>query len=113
MDLLYSRYTSPFEFMNLYINRGRFGEFVSGILEMEHKRKEEKAEKEDEDKLWSLYIHSLPDKSFNEWKKELIVSRPEKQSEEYAATGNDSLTKNEIDAMIRNSQDILNNFVPY
>lgn len=113
MDLLYSRYASPFEFMNLYINGGRFGEFVSELLEMEQRRKKEKAEKEDEDRLWSLYIHSMPDKSFAEWKKELIVSEPKKPSEDYVASADESVTKDEIDAMIRSSQDILNNFTPY
>lgn len=99
--------------MNLYINEGRFGEFVSKLLETEYKRKKEKAEKEDEDKLWSLYIHSMPDKSFTEWKKDLIVSRPEKQLEDHRILAESYLTKDDIDGMIRNSQDILNNFTPY
>ena len=113
MDLLYSRYASPFEFMNLYINGGRFGEFVSKLLETDYKRKKEKAEKEDEDKLWSLYIHSMPDRSFEEWKKELVISVPEKRPEDHRAPEGDSLTEDHINEMIRNSQDILNNFTPY
>lgn len=99
--------------MNLYINGGRFGEFVSGLLEIEYKRKKEMAEKEDEDKLWSLYIHSLPDKSFNEWKKDLVDFIPEKQPEGHRGSEEGSLTKDEINEMILNSQDILNSFTPY
>ena len=46
MDLLYSRYASPMEFMNVYIEQECFGEFVTKILEMETERKEQEAQKE-------------------------------------------------------------------
>lgn len=71
MDLLYSRYASPFEFMQFYIGQGRFGEFVSEILEMDYKRKKQEAEKENDNRLWSIYIRSFSDKTFDEWKKDL------------------------------------------
>ena len=71
MDLLFSRYASPLDFMKLYINQGRFGEFVEGIVGLENKRKKEKQEKENDDKLWQAYIRSMSEKSFIEWKKEL------------------------------------------
>lgn len=71
MDLLYSRYASPFEFMGIYIGQGRFGEFVGSILEMDIRRKKETAQKDDEDKLWLAYIHSMTDKTFTDWKDEL------------------------------------------
>lgn len=71
MDLLFSRYASPLDFMKLYINQGRFGEFVEGIISLENKRKKEEQEKEDDDKLWQAYIRSMSEKSFIDWKKEL------------------------------------------
>ena len=71
MDLLFSRYASPLDFMNLYINQGRFGEFVEGIIDLENKRRKKEQEQENDDKLWQAYIHSMSDKSFIEWKKEL------------------------------------------
>lgn len=83
MDLLYSRYASPMEFMRLYIEQGRFGEFVTEIIEMDNKRKREAAKKEDDDRLWTAYIHSMSDKSFNDWKKELFT---QKQPEDYSMT---------------------------
>ena len=52
MDLLFSRYASPLDFMKLYINQGRFGEFVEGIIGLENKRRKENNEKENDDKLW-------------------------------------------------------------
>ena len=71
MDLLFSRYASPLDFMKLYIDQGRFGEFVEEIINLENKRKKEQQEKEDDDKLWQAYIRSMSEKSFTEWKKEL------------------------------------------
>lgn len=53
----------------MYINNGRFGEFVTEILAMDVKRKEEEARKEDDNKLWTAYLLSgKKDQSFNEWK---------------------------------------------
>ena len=72
MDLLYSRYSNPMDLMEHYMNQGRFGEFVTNIIELEYERKKEEAEKLEEQKLWSLYIHSMSDKSFNNWKKEIL-----------------------------------------
>ncbi len=72
MDLLYSRYSSPLEFMRLYIEQGRFGEFVEEIFGMEQKRRQEKAEDEEEQKLWEMYLHSMSGKSYADWKKEVL-----------------------------------------
>ena len=69
--------------MNTYINQGRFGEFVSNILEMDHKRKQEAAKKENDDRLWSAFIRSGSDKSFNDWKEEL---QQRKEPEDYSMT---------------------------
>lgn len=71
MDLLFSRYASPLDFMKLYINQGRFGEFVEGIISLENKRRKEEKEKEEDDKLWQAYIRSMSEKSFSDWKNEL------------------------------------------
>jgi hypothetical protein len=57
------------EFMKMYINQGRFGEFVEEILAMDRKRKDEEAEKENDNKLWTAYLLSgKKEQSFNEWK---------------------------------------------
>ncbi len=81
MDLLYSRYASPFEFMGIYIGQGRFGEFVDNILKMDIRRKRETAQKDDEGKLWLAYIHSMTDKTYTDWRNDL---KPEKESVSYA-----------------------------
>ena len=72
MDLLYARYSNPLDLMNLYINQGRFGKFVKGFLEAEYERRKEEAEKNDDWKLWVMYIHSYPEQSFTEWKNSIL-----------------------------------------
>lgn len=85
MDLLYSRYASPIEFMRTYIEQGRFGEFVSEILEMYYKRKKQEAEKEENNKLWLAFVHSRSELSFNEWK-ESLKQKQQQQPEDYSMT---------------------------
>lgn len=72
MDLLYSRYSNPMDLMHHYMIQGRFEEFVTNIIELENERKREEEEKLEEQKLWSMYIHSFADCSFNEWKKKVL-----------------------------------------
>lgn len=78
MDLLYSRYASPMDLMNLYLDQGRFGELVENIIELENKRKQEEAEKENDKKLWSLYVHSMESGSFNDWKAKVLEESRQK-----------------------------------
>ena len=72
MDMLYRAYSNPLDLMNMYINQGRFGKFVTGFLEAEYDRRKEDAEKDEEWKLWIMYVHSYSEKSFGEWKSEVI-----------------------------------------
>ena len=72
MDLLYRRYASPMELMRIYIDNGRFGEFVENIIESENRRRKEAYEKEEDNKLWQAYNHSYSDKNFADWKKGLV-----------------------------------------
>ncbi|MBQ8279486.1 MAG: hypothetical protein IJZ23_06870 [Roseburia sp.] len=68
------------EFMHLYIEQGRFGEFVDGILSLDFKRKQEEAEKENDDRLWLAYVHTMSEKPFAEWKKEVLEGSKEPES---------------------------------
>lgn len=86
--------------MNLYIEQGRFGEFVTEILLAEKHRKEEIARKENEDKWWSLYLHSASEKSYEQWKAELTGTANTGSSKQ--TQGNDANTTNEdVDAIIK------------
>lgn len=72
MDLLYSRYSNPMDLMHHYMQQGRFEEFVTNIIELENERKREEAAKIEDQKLWSMYIHSMSEDSFNNWKKKVL-----------------------------------------
>ena len=65
-------YSNPMDLIRLYIDRGRFGEFVKSVIEADRDRKREKAEKENDWKLWTMYVqvasNGLTDENFHDWK---------------------------------------------
>lgn len=96
MDLLFSRYASPFEFMRPYIEQGRFGEFVTEIITAENKRRKEQTEKEDEEKLWNAYIHSYSEKSFVDWRADVMKPASPKST----GKKDEDMTKADIDNLM-------------
>ena len=58
--------------MNSYINRGRFGEFVTEFLQSEYDRQKAGMDKDEEMKLWIMYCHSYSEDSFLDWKKKVL-----------------------------------------
>lgn len=105
MDLLYSRYSNPMELMRIYIDTGRFGEFVTEILSMDEKRKQEEAQKEEDNKLWLAYVLSMSDKSFNEWKDGL---KHKKRKEPVSL----SMTNEQVNSVKNTAKNILKRFNP-
>lgn len=105
MDLLFSRYASPMDFMRLYIEQGRFGEFVNQIINLENERKKEEAEKEDDNKLWIAYVHSMADIPFKAWKDGLLTN----QKEQPATL---SMTDEQVEETKQQSRGILQKFSP-
>lgn len=104
---MYSRYANPLEFMRLYINDERFGEFVTEVIEMDIRRKQEAADKENDDKLFNMYVHSMPDKSFNDWKASVLNSAPQEanhQQNSYA------MTDAQVNKQLEKSRNILKRF---
>lgn len=87
MDLLFSKYASPFSFIDIMIQTSRFSEFVDEILTLENEKKE-----------WEFYLHKVYNKSFDEFKN--TIKQPEEVSEE------------QIETTIQNSMSILKNFIP-
>lgn len=70
--MLYSRYSSPMDLVDRYIRQGRFGKFVQSFMEAEYERKKQEAEKEQELMMWIAWVHSYSDKTFNEYKKQML-----------------------------------------
>lgn len=60
------------DLMNSYINRGRFGEFVTEFLQSEYDRQKAEMDKDEEMKLWIMYCHSYSDDSFLDWKRKVL-----------------------------------------
>lgn len=60
------------DLINSYINRGRFGEFVSEFLQSEYDRRKAEIDKDEEMKLWIMYCHSYSEDSFPDWKKKVL-----------------------------------------
>lgn len=78
MDMLYTRYSSPMDLMGRYINSGRFGTFVHEFIKADYERKQEQEEKDDDWRLWIMYVHSYSDKTFNDWKRDILTPGPTK-----------------------------------
>ena len=96
MDMLYRAYSNPLDLMNLYINQGRFGKFVKGFVEAEYERRKEEADRDNEFKLWMIYVHSYSDKSFTEWKESALKNASGKRSR----TSDGDLNDDGINAII-------------
>lgn len=55
----------------MYIDNGRFGEFIGKLFEDERRKRKEAAEKEDEKMLFDIWLHKCYDKSFADFRREL------------------------------------------
>ena len=85
----------------MYINQGRFGKFVTGFMEAEYDRKKAETEKDLDWKLWMMYINSMTDMSYGEWKESVLNNASEKTRK----NKDDDLTDDDI-------QGIMNNLFP-
>lgn len=81
------------------IENGQFSGYVQFILNRE-------AEERNNQMLWEYYLHKIFDKSFSEFKKEML-SQSEEDSKKNDAT--DEAKRNEI---IKKSNAILDGFIP-
>lgn len=86
MDLLFSRYASPFLLLDNYIQTGRFLEFVLKLIDINN-----------DEKIYDVWIHKVYDQSYEDFK-ESINSKNEKMDE------------CKIETTINESRNILNDF---
>ena len=85
--MLFKKYADPFSFLDGVSEMGQFAQAISQLLKDEA-----------EAKLWELYLHSYPNKSFNDWKKDL-------KTDDKAL---DEMTDEDINTAILNAQKALN-----
>lgn len=99
MDLLYHRYASPLNLLDMVISSGQLDEFVDVMIEQIN-----------EEKMWELYLHQIiKDKSFNSWRDSLMADTGEPEDGNLKT---DPVSQCEINAAIQKSQVILENFIP-
>lgn len=94
MDLLFKRYASPFSFMDGMIQTGRFYEFVGEFIKATNQELEEKYN-------WEFFLHKVFDKSYQEFKEELETNKQNRE-----------LSEKDIEATVKHTMNILNNFNP-
>ena len=88
MDALYKRYACPFDFINSAFRLGKLEESLLNVIKQN-----------DEDKLWQLYLHSMKEKSYEDWKKEIM--KPEESK---------ALTDAEITTQVQKANNLLTSF---
>lgn len=93
MDTLFSKYACPFDFVDGMIQTGRFSEFVKEFIELDNSKREE-------EQMWQVYLHKVFDKSYNEFRESIKFDNREEVSEL------------EIEATVKDSKNILANFIP-
>ena len=79
-----------------YIKHGRFGTFVEGFIQAEYEHKKAEAEKNQEWMLWTAYIHSYSEKSFEDWKMDVLKT----EAPQTASTSDHHLTDEGVKAII-------------
>ncbi len=91
--MVHKRYSSPFLFLDNLIIQGKFSKGIDTIYKQV-----------DEEKLWALYL-SIPvkEKSYNDWKNEIISKNEEPIEFEVA---------NDLNEIKDKARNILKNFKP-
>lgn len=90
MDLLFKRYSNPYELMDQMILCGRFLDFICEFVELTN-----------DDLLWEYYLHyPFLEMSYDEFKRRLGIGDDEPQP------------KSNLEATVKQSMNILDNFVP-
>lgn len=87
MDLLFSRYASPFLLLDQIIPSGDLSEFISTVWKIK-----------DEEMQWQYFLAKVFDKSFSDFKDALTPQKP--------------MSKEEIETTIKESMDMMNSFIP-
>ena len=94
MDLLFARYADPFSFVNGMILTDRFTDFVLALWNTNVKEKSDR-------EVWEFFVHRVYDKTFNDFKEELIVQ-----------TQNRNMSERAIETTINESMKILQKLSP-
>ena len=90
--MVFKRYSSPYSLFDELIETNQFSDFISTLND-----------KAIEDLEYELWLHKIYDKSFEQFKKDVIMSRD-------AQAG--YMDENEIKTTVKKSNEILSSFKP-
>lgn len=97
MDLVYKRYSNPMELIDNMISLSNFSEFISEL-----------ADNVSDEKLYDIWKSKVYDKSFADFKNEMMAKWKKNTGIETSET----MTDEEMETTINDSYKILNNFNP-
>lgn len=89
MDLLFSKYASPFVLIDELLSNGDFFDWVIEFINAENDRQ-----------IWEMWLHKIFDKSFEEFRNSIIETQP------------DEMDKEQLETTFNHSKSILNDFIP-
>lgn len=89
MDLIFTRYSNPFDFLDVLIANGGLSQGVTEIWKFKN-----------EDDEWQFFLHKVFDKTFDEFKGSIKANEPQK------------LTPKELETTVNTSQKMLQGFNP-
>lgn len=95
MDLLYRRYADPFSFLSRMVSKYSLADTIKKIWN-----------EAQEEKIFNMYLHSFSDKSFYEYKEEVLKKQDNETLENY------NINDEEKEKIVKKSNDILKNFSP-
>lgn len=93
--------------IRLYIDQGRFGEFVSEIIRLDYERKKEEAEEKNDNRLWQMYLNNSmtmqEPMSFEDWKVGVTQNARNQPK-------NHKMTNEQVKDTVEHSRNILKGF---
>ena len=91
MDLLFSRYASPFVLLDNLILTNSLSDFIDDMFKFINEEKEEKTQ-------WEFFLNKVYDKTWKEFIDEINISNEEKEID--------------LGATLKKSKNMLKNFTP-
>lgn len=92
-DVLYQRYGNPTMLLDQMIQVGRLSEFISEVVKIQNEETKDKT-------LWEFFLHKVHDRTYGEYLKEMDSDNQEPETADME----------QVEATVKNSMNILNNF---
>ena len=91
MDLLFSRYASPFVLLDTFLLTNSLSDFIDDMFKLINEERKEKTQ-------WEFFLHKVYDKTWKEFIDEINISNEEKEID--------------LGATLKKSKNMLKNFTP-